>query len=266
MSPPRLAFAGVIGGYGTAPVVREVSGQVARGEVLCVLGRNGTGKTTLMRLLMGYLPCWQGSVRLDGIAIEALATPARRVLGISYCPQERPVFDDLSVRDNLTLMRPDRDLARRLEQHAGTLSGGEKKLLSLTRGLAEAQPLVLLDEPSEGVQWEHILHMTALIEQRKAAGTALIVVEQNLAFAERIADHYLVMDQGAVESVYRIVDVVGESATSWEEAARHAVETAATSIRDLRVAEVVKMDMKVENGKVTAFRIRVALSFKYETS
>jgi ABC-type branched-subunit amino acid transport system ATPase component len=256
-----------------------VSGQVAPGKVLCVLGRNGTGKTTLMRLLMGYLPCWQGSVRLDGIAIEALATPARRVLGISYCPQERPVFDDLSVRDNLTLMRPDRDLApfadyfarfpilaRRLEQHAGTLSGGEKKLLSLTRGLAEAQPLVLLDEPSEGVQWEHILHMTALIEQRKAAGTALIVVEQNLAFAERIADHYLVMDQGAVESVYRIVDVVGESATSWEEAARHAVETAATSIRDLRVAEVVKMDMKVENGKVTAFRTRVALSFKYETS
>jgi urea transport system ATP-binding protein len=109
------------------------------------------------------------------------------------------------------VMRPDRDLApfvdyfarfpilaRRLEQHAGTLSGGEKKLLSLTRGLAEGRPVILLDEPSEGVQWENILHMTALIEQRKAAGTALIVVEQNLAFAERIADHYLVMDQGRI--------------------------------------------------------------------
>ena len=211
MSPPRLTFVGVVGGYGAAAVVREVSGQVAPGEVLCVLGRNGTGKTTLMKLLMGYLPCWQGSVRLDGTAIEALATPARHTLGISYCPQERPVFDDLSVRDNLTLMRPDHDLApfadyfvrfpilaRRLEQHAGTLSGGEKKLLSLTRGLAEGQPVILLDEPSEGVQWENILHMTALIEQRKAAGTALIVVEQNLAFAERIADHYLVMDQGRI--------------------------------------------------------------------
>jgi len=74
------------------------------------------------------------------------------------------------------------------------------------------------------------------------------------------------MSERQVESVYRIVDVVGESATSWEEAGRHAVETAATSIRDLRVAEVVKMDMKVENGKVTAFRTRVALSFKYGTS
>jgi branched-chain amino acid transport system ATP-binding protein len=220
MTPPRLTFAGIIGGYGTAPVVREVSGQVAPGEVLCVLGRNGTGKTTLMKLLMGYLPCWQGSVQFDGTAIEALATPARRALGISYCPQERPVFDDLSVRDNLTLMRPDGDLApfadyftrfpilaRRLEQHAGTLSGGEKKLLSLTRGLAEGQPVILLDEPSEGVQWENILHMIALIEQRKAAGTALIVVEQNLAFAERIADHYLVMDQGRTVLVGARADI-----------------------------------------------------------
>ena len=211
MSAARLAFAGVTGGYGTAPVVRAVSGAAAPGEVLCVLGRNGTGKTTLMKLLMGYLRCWQGNVHLNGAAIETLGAPARRALGISYCPQERPVFDDLSVRDNLTLMRPDRDLApfvdyfarfpilpRRLEQHAGTLSGGEKKLLSLTRGLAEAQPMMLLDEPSEGVQWENILHMAALIAERKAAGAALIVVEQNLAFAELIADHYLVMDQGRV--------------------------------------------------------------------
>ena len=211
MNLPRLVFDGVTGGYGSAPVVRAVSGQVAPGETLCVLGRNGTGKTTLMRLLMGYLRCWQGSVRLDGTSIETLTTPARHALGISYCPQERPVFDDLSVRDNLTLMRPNRDLApfadclarfpilaRRLDQHAGTLSGGEKKLLSLTRGLAEALPMMLLDEPSEGLQWENILHMAALIAERKAAGTALIVVEQNLAFAERIADHYLVMDQGRV--------------------------------------------------------------------
>src|SRR5207244_3463109 len=106
----------------------------------------------------------------------------RRALGISYCPQERPVFDDLSVRDNLTLMRADRGLApfadyfarfpileRRLEQHAGTLSGGEKKVLSFVRGLAEAQPAVLLDEPSEGVQWENILHMAALIAEKKAS-------------------------------------------------------------------------------------------------
>jgi branched-chain amino acid transport system ATP-binding protein len=206
-----LAFADITGGYGSAPVVRGVSGAVAAGDVLCVLGRNGTGKTTLMKLLMGYLSCWQGSVQFDGNAIENLDPPARRRLGMSYCPQERPVFDDLSVRDNLTLMRTGRDLAQfadyfsrfpilqlRLDQHAGTLSGGEKKLLSFVRGLAEEQPVVLLDEPSEGVQWENILHMAALIAEKRAAGTALIVVEQNLAFAERIADRYLVMDQGRV--------------------------------------------------------------------
>jgi branched-chain amino acid transport system ATP-binding protein len=119
------------------------------------------------------------------------------------------VFDDLSVRENLTLMRDSRKLApfrryfdrfpileRRLNQHAGTLSGGEKKMLSFSRGLAEDQPVILLDEPSEGVQWENILHMEALIAEKKSAGAALIVVEQNLAFAERIADRYLIMDQG----------------------------------------------------------------------
>jgi branched-chain amino acid transport system ATP-binding protein len=89
-------------------------------------------------------------------------------------------------------------LPQRLNQHAGTLSGGEKKILSFARGLAEAQPLLLLDEPSEGVQWENILHMAALIDAARAAGRAFIVVEQNLAFAERIADRYLVIEQGAV--------------------------------------------------------------------
>jgi ABC-type branched-subunit amino acid transport system ATPase component len=209
MSAATLTFEGVTGGYGAAPVVRGVSGRAVAGEVLCVLGRNGVGKTTLMKLLFGYLPCWQGRVIWNGRPIEALDPPARRALGISYCPQERPVFDDLSVRDNLTLMQEDRALdrfapyfarfpilERRLDQRAGTLSGGEKKILSFVRGLAEDQPALLLDEPSEGVQWENILHMQALIAEKKAAGVALVVVEQNLAFAERIADRYLVMDQG----------------------------------------------------------------------
>jgi len=211
MSASGLAFEAVTAGYGTAAVVRGVSGAVVPGEVLCVLGRNGVGKTTLMKLLFGYLRCWQGRVLWNGAPIETLDPPARRQLGITYCPQERPVFDDLSVRDNLTLMRRDRGLDRfapyferfpvlesRLEQHAGTLSGGEKKILSFVRGLAEDQPGLLLDEPSEGVAWENILQMEALIAAKKAEGATLVVVEQNLAFAERIADRYLVMDQGRV--------------------------------------------------------------------
>jgi branched-chain amino acid transport system ATP-binding protein len=174
-----------------------------------VLGRNGVGKSTLMKLLFGYLPCLSGRVLLDDKPIHGLDPSARHRLGMTYCPQERPVFDDLPVRDNLTLMRESRRLApfrryfdrfpileRRLGQHAGTLSGGEKKILSFVRGVAEDQPIVLLDEPSEGVQWESILHMEAFIAEKKAAGTAFVVVEQNLSFAERIADRYLVMDQG----------------------------------------------------------------------
>ena len=211
MTAHRLAFDRVSGGYGTALVVRAVSGGVGAGQALCILGRNGVGKTTLMKLLFGYLPCRAGTVLWNGAAIETLEPSARRQLGIAYCPQERPVFEDLSVRDNLTLMRDGGDLAfcapyfarfpileRRLEQHAGTLSGGEKKLLSFVRGVSEEQPLLLLDEPSEGVQWENILHIAAVIAEKKAAGASFIIVEQNLAFAELVADRYLVMDQGHV--------------------------------------------------------------------
>jgi urea transport system ATP-binding protein len=209
MNAPRLAFEGLTGGYGSTTIVRDLSGAAESGDVLCVLGRNGVGKTTLMKLLFGYLPCLSGMVLLDGKPIQGLDPSARRHIGMTYCPQERPVFDDLSVRDNLTLMRANRQLApfrryfdrfpileRRLTQHAGTLSGGEKKVLSFVRGLVEDQPVVLLDEPSEGVQWENILHMEACIAEKRRSGTAFIIVEQNLAFAERIADRYLVMDQG----------------------------------------------------------------------
>jgi len=209
MSAGRLAFENLTGGYGSTTIVRDLSGAAMAGEVLCVLGRNGVGKTTLMKLLTGYLSCTGGRVLLDDAPITTYDAAARRRAGVTYCPQERPVFDDLSVRDNLTLMRKSRKLApfrpyfdrfpileRRLNQHAGTLSGGEKKMLSFARGLAEDQPVILLDEPSEGVQWENILHMDACIAEKKAAGAAFIVVEQNLAFAERIADRYLVVDQG----------------------------------------------------------------------
>jgi urea transport system ATP-binding protein len=208
---PLLAFNGLVGGYGGLDVIRGVSGALKRGEVLCVIGRNGVGKSTLLKLLFGLLDLRQGSIEFDGRAIQPLEASRRRALGISYCPQERPVFDDLSVRDNLTLMRADRRveafeasfarfpiLKRRLNQHAGTLSGGEKKMLSFVRGLSEAQPLLLLDEPSEGVQWENIEHIAAAIGEAKAQGRALIVVEQNLAFAELIADRYLVLEQGQV--------------------------------------------------------------------
>jgi branched-chain amino acid transport system ATP-binding protein len=211
MSAPLLAFDEVAGGYGTTTIVRGVTGAVAAGEVLCVLGRNGVGKSTLLKLLAGHLRAWRGAIAFRDRTVTALDPAGRHALGMAYCPQERVVFDDLTVRENLFLMRRDRALGplkryferfpileRRLGQHAGTLSGGEKKILSFVRGCSEDAPLMLIDEPTEGVQLENIEHMRALIADKRAQGTAFVVVEQNLAFAETVADRYLVMDQGRV--------------------------------------------------------------------
>jgi urea transport system ATP-binding protein len=211
MSASALDFAEVTGGYGGSIVVRGVSGTLAPGEALCVLGRNGVGKSTLLRLLHGFLPLTRGSVRLAGRDLAGLDPASRTALGISFAPQERIVFDDLTVRENLTLMRSRSSvagfepyfarfpqLAQRLGQHAGTLSGGERKLLSLVRVLAEVRAVALLDEPSEGVQSENVRHMAELIAGRKAAGAAFLIVEQNLELVEAIADHYLILDQGRI--------------------------------------------------------------------
>ena len=175
-----------------------------------MLGRNGVGKTTLMRLLTGHLPLRSGTVRLEGQPLDGLAPDERHRLGLVYCPQDRPVFDSLSVRDNLALMGPmDADrhapllaafpiLEARMVQSAGTLSGGERKILSFVRGVAEAGRLLLLDEPSEGVQQENVERMAGFLHEAKAAGRALLVVEQNLSFARAIADRVIVMDRGEV--------------------------------------------------------------------
>ncbi len=209
MTAPRLEFGEVFGGYGGGIVVHDVSAEVAAGEALCVVGRNGVGKSTLLKLLFGFLPLASGYVRFDGVDVTGLRPAERSRLGIGFCPQERVVFDDLSVLDNLTLMASSRRLdhletcfarfprlAERLSQTAGTLSGGERKILSFVRAFAENKPLVMLDEPTEGVQSENIGHMSELINQRKASGTAFVIVEQNLDFVAEVVDSYLVLDQG----------------------------------------------------------------------
>ena len=210
MSETLFSFDRVTAGYGATTVVREVEGAVAAGEACCVLGRNGVGKTTLMRLLTGHLPLRSGTVRFAGRSLDGLAPDRRHRLGLVYCPQDRPVFDNLSVRENLTLMASvDADryapllaafpiLETRMAQSAGTLSGGERKILSFVRGVAETGQLLLLDEPSEGVQQENVARMAGFLHQAKAAGRGLLIVEQNLSFALEIADRVIVMDHGEV--------------------------------------------------------------------
>jgi len=209
MTPPLLTFTDIVCGYGDAMVLRGLGGAVASGRVLGVLGRNGVGKTTLMRALAGFLPLREGTVSLGGRDLARVPPHQRLSLGMAYAPQEDIVFGDLSVQENLWLHLPDRNadryaacleafprLVERMNQRAGSLSGGERKLLSFTRTLGLRAALSILDEPSEGVQPENIDRMTQLLQARKAQGAAFVIVEQNLEFLQAVADDLIAIDHG----------------------------------------------------------------------
>ena len=207
-------FEGLHCGYGDTTVVRSVSGAVGPGQVLGVLGRNGVGKSTLLKALSGALTPSAGRVLWQGRDVTRLALHRRRACGMSYVPQENIVFGDLSVAENLYLHFAQRDpgryddlfasfplLAQRQRQRAGSLSGGERKLLSFARTLALQTDLTLLDEPTEGVQPENVHRMGALIRERCRKGACFVIVEQHLDWVLSIADRLLVMDHG--EAVLR---------------------------------------------------------------
>jgi urea transport system ATP-binding protein len=210
-----LVLEDVSSGYGPAAIVQGVSLRVRPGEIVALLGKNGMGKTTLLKTILGFVPTRQGSVHVGGADATAM-TPARLIAwGLGYAPQEQPLFQDLSIRDNLRLaVRSDRSLAPalervfgafpfladRLKQPAGTLSGGEQKMLILARALMLRPRLLLIDEISEGLQPSIVERIAkALREERERDGTAMLVVEQNLDFALRIADRWAVLKLGKID-------------------------------------------------------------------
>ncbi|MDA9443029.1 ABC transporter ATP-binding protein [Bradyrhizobium sp. CCBAU 51745] len=198
-------------GYGRSQVLFDVNlGIPWRGGV-AVLGRNGAGKTTLMKTIVGELPAWKGELGFDGRDISRRRPEQRVRAGIGYVPQEHSVFARLSVRDNLAVgslfskdaTAVDRVLAifpklgQRLDQPAGTLSGGERKMLAIGRAMLGDPKLLLLDEPTEGVWIGVIEEITErLIELAK--NIAVIIVEQHLDLALRVADYAYVLDRGRV--------------------------------------------------------------------
>ncbi|GGI31417.1 MULTISPECIES: branched-chain amino acid ABC transporter ATP-binding protein [Bradyrhizobium] len=198
-------------GYGRSQVLFDLSLDIPWRGGTAVLGRNGAGKTTLMKAIVGELPSWRGEVVFDGHDFNRLQTEQRVRAGIGYVPQEHSVFSRLSVRDNLAMgslfntdaSAIDRVLAifpklgHRLDQAAGTLSGGERKMLAIGRALLGNPKLLLLDEPTEGVWIGVIEEITErLIELAKEI--AVIIVEQHLDLALRVASKAYVLDRGRI--------------------------------------------------------------------
>lgn len=207
-----LQLDAVSGGYGDTLVHRNLSLTLPGGQITAIVGRNGTGKTTLARLIAGDLPLAAGTLALDGQNIGPLAAHARARRGIVTMPQTGMVFDSLSVLENLQLTQGDPQeiaqmakvfprLQERMAQRAGSLSGGERKILGFARAILGKGRVLVLDEPSEGVQPENIEKMQNLIASRKEAGAAILLLEQNVSMIEAVADRVQAIDVGGFSFV-----------------------------------------------------------------
>ncbi|HUP34719.1 MAG TPA: urea ABC transporter ATP-binding subunit UrtE [Candidatus Limnocylindria bacterium] len=207
--------------YGESQVLWDVSLDVPAGSVVCLMGRNGVGKTTLLRSIMGLLPTRAGRVTFDGTDLGGRRPEERASCGIGYVPQGREIFANLTVQENLRMGmlgrgrsggdRPGGDplehvfelfpkLKMLLGRKGGVLSGGEQQQLAIARVLLARPKLLLMDEPTEGIQPSVIDQIEAAIERIKAQGISVLLVEQYLQFAWRLASAYAIMRKGTIVS------------------------------------------------------------------
>ena len=212
---PHLQIQGLRGGYGGKPVLQGIDLEVGKGEIVAVIGRNGVGKSTLMRSLMGLLPATGGRVLVDDVDVTRLSPNRRALMGIGYIPQGRDVFPRMTVLENLkvgeTLCRkgatPDYEriyqdfpiLRERARQRAGTLSGGQQQQLAIARVLVGRPDIILLDEPSEGIQPSIVQDIARTVRTlNRELGLTVLFVEQNLDMIVSLAQHCFVMDKGQI--------------------------------------------------------------------
>jgi len=221
MTAPILQVRDLHGGYGTVDVLRGVSLDVAPGAVVALMGANGAGKTTAMRLISGLLAPTRGTILLDGQRVDGLDASRIARLGLAHAPEGRRVFGPLSTEDNLLLGAYTRlprflgfrraaaadleaayerfpRLKERRRQQAGTLSGGEQQMLALARALMARPKVLLLDEPSMGLAPVIVQEMYRAILRLKAEGVTLLLVEQFARTALEVADYAYVMERGAI--------------------------------------------------------------------
>jgi branched-chain amino acid transport system ATP-binding protein len=221
MTAPALEISGLNAWYGESHVLHGVDMVVQPGEVVTLLGRNGAGRTTTMRAVMGLTGARKGSIKVHGV--ETIAMPTYRIahLGIGYCPEERGIFASLSTEENLMLPPPLKgagpgmsideiyamfpNLAERRNSQGTRLSGGEQQMLAVARILRTGAKLLLLDEISEGLAPVIVQALARMITMLRSKGYTVVMVEQNFRFAAPLADRFYVMEHG------RIVEKFGAS-------------------------------------------------------
>ncbi|OYU92241.1 MAG: ABC transporter ATP-binding protein [Bradyrhizobiaceae bacterium PARB1] len=202
--------------YGSSHTLHGVSLNVKQGEVVALVGRNGAGKTTTIRSIMGLMPKITGSMQFDGKDLVALKAHERYRLGLAYVPEERRIVPGLTVRENLQLglvasngKIDEREaieeiaesfprLKERLDQEGVTMSGGEQQMLAIARATIARPKMILLDEPSEGIMPVLVEEMGVLFRKLRDQGVTLLLVEQNVEWALRLADRAVILDQGEV--------------------------------------------------------------------
>lgn len=201
--------------YGETTIVRDVTMHVPAGSVVCLLGRNGVGKTTLLKSLMGLLPAASGKIMFNGIDLTRTAPETRARAGIGYVPQGREIFPQLTVEENLRiglLNNPERPrripefifdyfpmLREFLTRKGGVLSGGQQQQLAIARVLVAGARLLILDEPTEGIQPTIIQLIEKVLAKLKSDGrVSILLVEQYFEFALKLANEYYVMEKGSI--------------------------------------------------------------------
>ena len=204
-------------GYGQSEVIPNLSLTVGPGEIVAVMGRNGMGKSTLFKALIGILPARSGTVVLSGTSLAGKEPFERVAAGLAYVPQGRMIFPTLTVEDNIkTGLRSRREaiadelydffpvLGEMKRRRGGNLSGGQQQQLAIARALASKPQVLLLDEPTEGIQPSIIKELAQILKTiRDVRGLSIVVSEQVLSFAMEIADRVLVLDRGRIVREYR---------------------------------------------------------------
>ncbi len=216
LEAPLLSVRGLNAWYSESHILHGAEFEVPRGEVVTLLGRNGVGKTTTLKAVMGMVSRRKGSVRFDGAETIALRSDRIARLGVAFCPEERGIFASLNVHENLLLppeVRPGGltveqvfelfpNLKERLSSQGTKLSGGEQQMLAIGRILRTGARLLLLDEPTEGLAPVMVQQIGRTIARLKAEGFTILLVEQNFRFAVGVADRHYVMESG------RVVDMI----------------------------------------------------------